>query len=187
MTDPNQPYQPFQQAQWPPAPQQQTSVPPAPISPPPSAPGQMDLGTPPPPQRHKPVILAGVGGLIILLAIAGALAFALNRGDDNAAGSTAGSGFDKARDYCAAQSGSAVADGGHTLTINGQGEEDTSGVQASVIACLLVQFHTPTAVVDKMDATRALDGRQEADWGKYHASWIFHPDDGLDLIVEWRD
>lgn len=75
MTDPNQPYQPFQQSPWPPQPQQQTTVPPVPVSPPPAG----TVYTPPPPKKRRAgrlalAIIGGVVGLIVLISVIGALA-----------------------------------------------------------------------------------------------------------------
>lgn len=39
-------------------------------------------------------------------------------------------------------------------------------------------------VLDKMGATRSLDGRQADDWNGIGASWSYHPDDGLHVILE---
>jgi hypothetical protein len=38
-----------------------------------------------------------------------------------------------------------------------------------------------------MDNTRALDGMQTASWGNYEASWTYHPDEGLDVVVTEAD
>jgi hypothetical protein len=35
-----------------------------------------------------------------------------------------------------------------------------------------------------MEQTRALDGRQQDTWGGYTASWSYHPDSGMELIVQ---
>jgi hypothetical protein len=34
-----------------------------------------------------------------------------------------------------------------------------------------------------MDSTSALNGRQEDSWQEFTASWTYHPDNGIDLIV----
>jgi hypothetical protein len=34
-----------------------------------------------------------------------------------------------------------------------------------------------------MEKTRALDGRQTASWSFIEASWTYHPDNGLDVII----
>lgn len=33
----------------------------------------------------------------------------------------------------------------------------------------------------------ALEGRQDAEWDNYSASWGYHPDSGLDIVVEIND
>ena len=52
---------------------------------------------------------------------------------------------------------------------------------------VLVALDTPDSVVNRMSNTRALDGMQEATWGDFEATWTYHPDDGLDLIIEQTD
>lgn len=76
-----------------------------------------------------------------------------------------------------------VLDDGEALSIDGAGDD---GVGASIdeIACILAAIDVPDAVVSRMDGTRALDGMQDASWGDLSASWTYHPDDGLDVIVE---
>ena len=41
----------------------------------------------------------------------------------------------------------------------------------------------PDAVVSQMDSTTSLQGRQTASWDGTDASWTYHPDNGLDLIL----
>lgn len=52
------------------------------------------------------------------------------------------------------------------------------------VVCVLVALKTPDSVLRKMDTTRALDGRQQASWEDISASWTYHPDSGLDVIIE---
>ena len=77
-----------------------------------------------------------------------------------------------------------VLDDNHTLTIHGEGEE-TIGVHIDDMVCLLAQVGVTGAVVERMDQTRALDGTQTAEWDDYSASWTYHPDDGLDILLTW--
>ena len=42
---------------------------------------------------------------------------------------------------------------------------------------------TPTTVIAQMDSTRALDGTRDATWDGMTATWTYHPDDGLDVIL----
>ncbi|TDC52740.1 hypothetical protein E1212_07760 [Jiangella ureilytica] len=51
------------------------------------------------------------------------------------------------------------------------------------VACLLDALEAPRAVIARVDSTRALDGMQDAEWDDLTASWTYHPDDGLSLIV----
>jgi len=82
------------------------------------------------------------------------------------------------------ESGVDVGDGGRTLLIDTKGEEDAFGTNVASVACLLAELDVSDAVVSRIDSTRALDGRQEGEWGEYTASWGYHPDSGLDLIIE---
>jgi hypothetical protein len=60
---------------------------------------------------------------------------------------------------------------------------NTGNVAYSEIACVLRELEAPADVTARMDSTRALDGMQEATWGRVSASWTYHPDDGLDVIL----
>jgi hypothetical protein len=42
----------------------------------------------------------------------------------------------------------------------------------------------PDSVYDKMQHTRALDGRQEQKTADFTVSWTYHPDDGLNVLWE---
>lgn len=50
--------------------------------------------------------------------------------------------------------------------------------------CVLFRLDMPDAVMTRMDNTRALDGTQEASWSVYSAWWTYHPDSGLNMVVE---
>jgi len=60
---------------------------------------------------------------------------------------------------------------------------DTGDVTFEEITCVLGELNAPTSVTARMDSTRALDGMQDAEWGKFAASWTYHPDAGLDVII----
>lgn len=76
-----------------------------------------------------------------------------------------------------------VTDGGKSLIVDSQGEEEPYGASIQTLDCLLNELKTPQSVIAEIQSTRALDGRQEADWGRFHGSWTYHPDDGLDIII----
>ena len=79
-----------------------------------------------------------------------------------------------------------VQDDGRSLFIDGDNEYG-EGTTVETTATLLRSLGTPQSVVTRMSQTRALDGMQDAEWDGLHASWTYHPDDGLDIIVEEVD
>lgn len=80
--------------------------------------------------------------------------------------------------------GTTVADGKKTLVVNGAGKEDATGVPVEAEACILNKLGATTAVLQHMDSTRALDGRQTDTWDGFKAAWTYHPDQGLDLLIQ---
>jgi hypothetical protein len=42
----------------------------------------------------------------------------------------------------------------------------------------------PDYVVEQIDSTTSLMGLREATWDGIEASWSYHPDNGLDLILK---
>lgn len=70
------------------------------------------------------------------------------------------------------------------VSFDTEGEEDYSGDSLDVIVCVLIDLEAPDSLYSLVDHTRALDGVQTSEWGDYKASWSYHPDDGLFLIVE---
>lgn len=75
-------------------------------------------------------------------------------------------------------------DDGNTLILDGEGDEDPNGAPIERIACVLAALDTPASVTQRMDQTRALDGMQDATVDGLHYSWTYHPDNGLDIIIE---
>jgi hypothetical protein len=76
-----------------------------------------------------------------------------------------------------------VGDSGQSVSMKSSGEED-AGAEFSDITCVLGKLHTPDSVTSRIDATRALDGRLTATWSGLSASWGYHPDHGLDIVIE---
>jgi hypothetical protein len=76
-----------------------------------------------------------------------------------------------------------VGDGGRSISMKSDGEE-SQGADLGQVMCVLAELDTPDSVISLMDSTRALDGRQAAEWKNLSASWGYHPDDGLDVVVE---
>lgn len=75
-----------------------------------------------------------------------------------------------------------LGDNGHTVTLQGQPRNGV-GLPLSDLMCVLHGINVPDSVVSQMQGTRALDGTQKADWDTFHASWTYHPDNGLRVIV----
>lgn len=86
-----------------------------------------------------------------------------------------------AHDKCAAGE---LSDGDHTLFLDTTGRESGSGrYSVADLACVLNALQAPTYVVRAMEQTRALDGRQTETWEDFSASWTYHPDNGLDVLI----
>ena len=76
-----------------------------------------------------------------------------------------------------------VADKGLTMVLDSKGEV-ADDEDVAVLVCVLSDLEVPEAVVAKMSDTSALDGRQEASWENYSASWTYHPKNGMDVIFQ---
>lgn len=79
-----------------------------------------------------------------------------------------------------------LGDNDTSLTINGAGDKDfatLNGLPESLVNCLLDATKTPDYVRAQMGKTRALDGTQHGTWRNISASWTYHPDDGLDVVM----
>lgn len=76
-----------------------------------------------------------------------------------------------------------VMDEGASLQLSTTGEE-SSGASYIEVICVLQKLDVPESVVARFGTTRALDGQQTADWDGFTASWGYHPDTGLDIVVE---
>ena len=190
MTEPIQPEaQPAGQnayAQVPPAP----SVPPQGAAPTPQygqqAYPEQSAYSPYPPvaaprKSHKQLWLGiGVGFVAgILLSVTVAVAGAVG------SSVTASSAISDAVKGCNAQSSSgiSVGDNGQSVSIDTKGQKDSSGASITDTACILKKLNVPDSVVSEMDATNALQGRQSATWDNIDATWSYHPDSGLNLIL----
>lgn len=73
-----------------------------------------------------------------------------------------------------------VLDEGETLTVNGGDQFQT--VPAG--ECVLNELDVPESVKAKMAATTAMMGSQTDSFDDYELTWSFHPDSGLNLVVE---
>lgn len=70
-----------------------------------------------------------------------------------------------------------------SISFDTEGEEDLSGDTVFEVYCSLSITGVPDYVFDLIGTTRALDGRQTETWGNFRASWSYHPDSGLNLLI----
>ena len=81
-----------------------------------------------------------------------------------------------AHDACASYGSSTLADGGHTIIIDG----DRTG---DAFTCYATHLDMDAATIANVGATRALDGTQTGTWDGLDARWTFSPDDGLTMTI----
>ncbi len=89
-----------------------------------------------------------------------------------------------AQSECDKTDGTILEDGSKTLIIDTKGKEESYGVEVAVAACIIDKLKAPSSVAQKIDATNAMQGQQTAEWDDLKASWTYHPDSGLNLIIE---
>ena len=70
---------------------------------------------------------------------------------------------------------------GNALVLDGYGDQFVS-VPAG--ACVLGSIDTPATTMSKVESTTSMMGRQTDTFGDYELTWSYHPDNGLDLIIE---
>ncbi|KOX10282.1 hypothetical protein ADL05_25220 [Nocardiopsis sp. NRRL B-16309] len=93
--------------------------------------------------------------------------------------------FEAAVDECGITAGAwaRIGDDGESLSLDHRGDDESSGISVEFLVCILAELEAPDSVIEEMSQTRALDGRQSADWDGIHASWAYHPDTGLDVVL----
>lgn len=79
--------------------------------------------------------------------------------------------------------GATIEDGGKTLTLDGAYKYFIS---ESDYLCVTRILKMPASVERRVGITRALDGVQEASWGKISAFWNYHPDNGLNITFSYN-
>lgn len=81
-----------------------------------------------------------------------------------------------------------TGDGGGTLILDMEGKDFGSGnLSYNQVMCILEDLEVPERVMGVMEKTRSLDGRQQDEWNGIRASWGYHPDSGLDVILTVQD
>jgi hypothetical protein len=79
--------------------------------------------------------------------------------------------------------GAELSDKGKTLELDGVYKYLVSDAQ---FACVTSVLAMPSSVKSKLSMTRALDGIQNAKFGKLSADWSYHPDDGLSITFTYN-
>jgi len=65
-------------------------------------------------------------------------------------------------------------------------DEDILCSRSNAVNSILAELGFGQNVRQRMGTTRALDGRQFAENEDFRVSWTFHPDDGLQVLFEYR-
>lgn len=76
-----------------------------------------------------------------------------------------------------------VMDGGRSVSMSTTGKK-SFGTSTTMVVCVLGEVDAPDSLYSKIESTRALDGTKSAEWPGFAASWTYHPDNGLNIIVE---
>lgn len=83
-----------------------------------------------------------------------------------------------------------LQDDGRSLSVRGYGQDNEPSLQVGSIEstlCVLDALDAPSSVLSRMETTRALDGTQEATAGGMVYRWSYHPDSGMNFIVELQE
>lgn len=139
-------------------------------------------------RTRSPLLFGAIGAAVGLAAglLIGLVAVpAMSTSIASVAEEAAPNPFEVALDECGLQSSShaTIGDDGASLELQTMGE-DATGMSFDSFDCVVTELGISDAVMNRLENTRALDGRQEASWDDFTASWTYHPDDGLNMLIE---
>jgi len=136
--------------------------------------------------RGRPlwVDLSILAAVAVVMGVAGFFVGRGSAGDDDAGGTLGGpSALQAAYDDCTAVDSDntmSLADGGQSIIIDtGSKYGDPSGMD-----CVLRELDTPQSVQAQIGSTTAMMGVQDADHDGLHYSWSYHPDNGVNMVIE---
>ncbi|WP_448749395.1 hypothetical protein [Actinomyces sp.] len=86
---------------------------------------------------------------------------------------------------CKAAPHATVAADGSSLVMNTFGNKQP-GMSVVTLSCVLRELDAPESLMQRMETTRAIDGTREETWGSYRATWTYHPDQGLNVVISAR-
>ena len=131
-------------------------------------------------RSHRGLVMFLLGFLVAIVLVLGAavaLYYLRFAGAQN---------FSSALDTCHA-SGSYVRLAADKSSLTLQAENESGrGLSAPVFRCVLDELDAPASMRQRMLLTRAIDGTQEEQWGPYRATWTYHPDQGLNVVISAR-
>ena len=90
--------------------------------------------------------------------------------------------FAQAVTACKAAPHATVASDGSSLEMNTFGKKQ-SGMSVVTLGCVLQELDAPESLMQRMNTTRAIDGTREETWGSYRATWTYHPNQGLHVVI----
>lgn len=131
-------------------------------------------------RSHRGLVMFLLGFLVAIVLVLGAavaLYYLRFAGAQN---------FSSALDTCHA-SGSYVRLAADKSSLTLQAENESGrGLSVPVFRCVLDELDAPASMHQRMLLTRAIDGTQEEQWGLYRATWTYHPDQGLNVVISAR-
>lgn len=95
--------------------------------------------------------------------------------------------IDQAVETCGIDAeGYTVLDGGTAIELDTKGKDLYDSGTSDFVAyyCMLNQLGVPESTQQKLGRTRALDGTQSDTWDSMKASWSYHPDSGVNVLIE---
>ena len=142
--------------------------------------------TPASPNRARAVGAVGVGvGLVLGLVIGLVVIPAIGKVADGIIPAAQPSPITVATENCGVENSQyiVVGDEGQSVSMDSVGDE-SEGAEYADILCVLNELDVPDSVLNRINSTRALDGRQTAEWDNFTASWGYHPNSGANIIIE---
>jgi hypothetical protein len=94
----------------------------------------------------------------------------------------------KVSEECNLSAGVRIGDEGKTLSLDMMGEDEYEGATIDDVICVVnsPSLKMPEFIINSVETTRALDGKQTGDWDGFEAEWSYHPDNGLDLMIHQK-
>lgn len=142
-------------------------------------------GYPPENKSNGKHLLFGTVGLGVGLVFGGVFGALIGPAIGTGFAALAPSPIDAAAESCDVMDNAwiQVGDEGGSVSMQSAGAESI-GADIADVMCMMSALDMPDSVVSRIQNTRALDGRQAGNWNELSASWGYHPDNGLDMVIE---